>query len=137
MNFFRQIIVAWLALLPLAALSDSTTGLPATVDSDGGTFRLAIKPSRSPVPFNELFELQVDVSLLRKLDDPNPLWLSLDATMPGHGHGMNTHVRVDGPDKGRFIIRGLLLHMSGEWELSFDVAKGPTHEKAKARFVLE
>jgi hypothetical protein len=31
----------------------------------------------------------------------------------------------------------LLLHMSGEWEFKFDVAKGRTHENAIVRFVLE
>jgi len=132
-------MAAWFALFfstfALAAPEANTT-LPATVDSEGGTFRLKLKPSRTPVPFNELFELQVDVSLLHPLDDPNPLWLGVDATMPGHGHGMNTHARIEGPEKGRFIISGLLLHMTGEWELSFDVAKGRTHEKAKVRFVL-
>ena len=145
-------MIAWFALLPLVALpapeaksgpsaTEGQARFPATVDTDGGTFRLALKPlharGRAPVPFNELFELQVDVTQLRQLDDPNPLWLDLQATMPGHGHGMNTHARVDGPDGKRFIIRGLLLHMAGEWEFSFDIAKGRLHEKAKVRFVLE
>ena len=57
--------------------------------------------------------------------------------MPGHGHGMNTRARIEPLEGGRFIVRGLLLHMSGEWEFTFDVAKGRTHEKAIVRFVLE
>ena len=131
--------VAWLALLPMSIAAAS--GLATAVDSDGGTFHLVLKPLTVPVPFNDLFELQVDVSLLKALDDPNPLWIDVATTMPGHGHGMNTRTRIDGPQmqgkSGRFIVRGLLLHMQGEWEFAFDVAKGRTHEKAKVRFVLE
>jgi hypothetical protein len=131
---------AWIALLSMSTAA--AAGLATNVDSDGGTFHLVLKPLATPVPFNELFELQVDVSLLKALDDPNPFWISLDTTMPGHGHGMNTRARIDGPEViagggGRFIVRGLLRHMQGEWEFAFDVAKGRTHEKAKVRFVLE
>ena len=57
--------------------------------------------------------------------------------MPGHGHGMNTRARVEPLGDGRFVVRGLLLHMSGQWELEFDVAKGRVHEKAVVRFELE
>jgi len=133
-------LLAWFALLPLSILSMSSVSaadLATSVDTDGGTFHLVLKPSLTPTPFNELFELQVDVSLLKPLDDPNPFWIGIATTMPGHGHGMNTRTRIDGPEGGRFIVRGLLLHMQGEWEFAFDVAKGRTHEKATVRFVLE
>jgi len=142
-----RVAIACFALLPLSGMSatpSTSTQAPTTVttlatgvDTEGGTFHLVLKPSRTPVPFNELFELQVEVSLLKPLDDPNPFWIGLDTTMPGHGHGMNTRSRIDGPEGGKFIVRGLLLHMQGEWEFAFDVAKGRTHEKAKVRFVLE
>lgn len=132
-----RIAIAGLALLPFAALPAERTTLPATVDTDGGMFRLTLQPSSTPVPVNELFELTVNVTLLRPAEDTNPLWLGVEATMPGHGHGMNTQARIEGPQQNRFTIRGLLLHMTGEWEFSFDVAKGRTHEKATVRFVLE
>jgi hypothetical protein len=131
-----RILFAWFALLPGWAMADSVA-LPSAVKSEGGTFQLLLKPTVTPAPFNQLFELQVDVSLLSPLDDPNPFWLSLETTMPGHGHGMNTRARIEQLEGGRFIVRGLLLHMSGEWEFKFDVAKGRTHEKAIVRFVLE
>ena len=128
-------LIAWFALLPVTALPNGS-GLATAVRTDGGMFQVALKPSATPVPFNQLFELEVDVSLLRKLDDPNPFWIDLQTTMPGHGHGMNTRARIEQLEGGRFIVRGLLLHMTGEWEFAFDVAKGRTHEKAIVRFVL-
>lgn len=135
-SLFATVMLAAVALLPIAAIGDDV-GLARAVNTEGGTFQLALKPSASPLPLNELFELQVDVSLLRELDDPNPFWIGLETTMPGHGHGMNTRARVEQAEGGRFVVRGLLLHMSGEWEFAFDVAKGRTHEKAVVRFVLD
>ena len=132
LGFACAACVAW---LPVAASPNN--GLAVTTASDGGTFRLELKPSAMPVPVNELFELEVTVTPLRELEDPNPLWLGLETAMPGHGHGMNTRARVEPLGDGRFVVRGLLLHMSGQWELEFDVAKGRVHEKAVVRFELE
>lgn len=136
----RRAVLAWACAAYVAwspASASSNGGLAVTAASDRGTFRLELQPSTMPVPVNELFELQVTVTLLRELDDPNPFWLSLETAMPGHGHGMNTRARVEPVGDGRFIVRGLLLHMSGQWEFAFDVAKGRAHEKAVVRFVLE
>jgi hypothetical protein len=136
----RSSVLAWACAAYVAwspASASPNDGLAATTNSDGGTFRLELQPSTVPVPVNELFELQVTVRLLRELEDPNPFWLALETAMPGHGHGMNTRARVEPAGDGRFVVRGLLLHMSGQWEFAFDVAKGRTHEKAIVRFELE
>lgn len=125
------------AALWLPGPAHATGGLAVATESDGGTFRLELRPAALPVPVNELFELEVTVTLLHELDDPNPLWLGLETTMPGHGHGMNTRARVEPLGDGRFVVRGLLLHMSGQWEFAFDIAKGRVHEQAIVRFELE
>ena len=117
--------------------SNGGGGLAGATESDGGTFKLELQPSATPVPVNELFELEVMVTLLRELDDPNPLWLDLQTSMPGHGHGMNTRARVEPLGDGRFVVRGLLLHMLGQWDFTFDVAKGRVHEKATVSFELK
>ena len=44
--------------------------------------------------------------------------LSLDATMPAHGHGMNYEPGVSRTEKG-FTAEGLLFHMPGQWRLDF------------------
>lgn len=48
----------------------------------------------------------------------------VDATMPAHGHGMNYRPNIVALGDGRFRADGLLLHMPGRWQLSFDVASG-------------
>jgi hypothetical protein len=47
--------------------------------------------------------------------------IRVEARMPAHGHGMNyrpTGTRI-GPQRFRFA--GLMLHMPGHWEFTFDV----------------
>lgn len=136
-SVFACALAACVAVLPLSAASNGAGGLAVATESDGGTFKLELEPSTTPVPVNELFELGVTVTVLRALDDPNPLWLDLQTSMPGHGHGMNTRARVEPLGGGRFVVRGLLLHMSGQWELTFDVAQGRVHETATVRFELQ
>jgi len=130
-------LAAYVAWLPVSAASNADGSLAVTTESDGGTFKLELQPLATPVPVNELFELKVMVTLLRELDDPNPLWLRVHTSMPGHGHGMNTRARVEPLGDGRFVVRGLLLHMSGQWDFTFDVAKGRVHEMATVRFELK
>jgi hypothetical protein len=50
---------------------------------------------------------------------------------------MNTRARVEDLGNGKFVVRGLLLHMAGQWELAFDVAKGRVHEQAIVRVELK
>lgn len=53
--------------------------------------------------------------------------MSVDAAMPGHGHGLNYHPVVTVVKANReFVARGLMFHMSGAWELYVDVACGGT-----------
>lgn len=47
--------------------------------------------------------------------------LALDATMPEHRHGMNYRPTLVALGGGRWRADGLLWHMSGKWELRFDV----------------
>jgi hypothetical protein len=45
----------------------------------------------------------------------------VDATMPEHRHGMNYKPSLKPMGGGRWRAEGLLWHMSGRWELRFDV----------------
>lgn len=53
--------------------------------------------------------------------DSAPRRIRIDARMPAHGHGMNykpSETKL-GPGHSRF--EGLVFHMPGRWEISFDV----------------
>ena len=105
--------------------------------SDGGSFRIRWASSPQPLPFNEYFELLIEVQLTADSQDSNPLWLDVHALMPEHAHGMNTQPKIQALDDGRFIVKGMLFHMAGSWELSFDVAKGRIREQAKTRLQVD
>jgi hypothetical protein len=46
---------------------------------------------------------------------------AVDATMPEHRHGMNYRPSLHALGEGRWRADGLLWHMSGRWELRFEV----------------
>lgn len=111
--------------------------LSGVLASDGGTFDLRLTTDPQPVRLNEYFELIVDVAAERAAEDRNPVWVGVDVQMPEHAHGMNTRPRREQLGDGRFVFRGLLLHMAGEWEIVLDVAKGRVRERASVRLVVE
>ncbi|MEJ0040311.1 MAG: hypothetical protein WDO68_30520 [Gammaproteobacteria bacterium] len=111
--------------------------MTSRLDTEGGAFALTIKSNPAPIPLNEPFELTITVKAARKIDDPNPLWLGVSATMPAHAHGMNTRTEVEPLGEGRFLVRGLLFHMAGDWDVLLQVAKGRVHEQAHMRVRIE
>ena len=48
----------------------------------------------------------------------------VDATMPEHRHGMNYRPAITPLGGGRFCVEGMMLHMAGHWQLSFEVLAG-------------
>lgn len=79
-----------------------------TVDTLSGAHTVTYTPSPDPIPFNDFFDLVIDVDA----DD-----IAVDATMPAHGHGMNVVPTVTSDGDGLWTVEGMLFHMTGEWEL--------------------
>jgi hypothetical protein len=93
---------------------------------------VSVVPAPDPIPLNEFFDLQITVADASNRDRPlTGIAVAVDATMPAHGHGMNTTASVL-PDGNGFKASGLLLHMPGEWQIWVDV--GP--ERERSRFTL-
>lgn len=114
-------------------------GPALTATSSRGTFAIAITPKGGPIPTNEPFDVELDVT------DPStgdPLVdfdaITLDARMPAHDHGMTRDVELVATDTpGRFTADGLLFHMIGHWEFHVDVTRGPRIERAQASTTLQ
>jgi hypothetical protein len=53
----------------------------------------------------------------------------IDAQMPAHGHGMNYRPKAAQLAPGRFRFTGLMLHMAGRWQLTFDIFQGETRTR--------
>lgn len=113
-------------------------GTGETTTAPHGAFTIRWTTTPAPLPTNEPFELDVEVTAAAEVaGDRNPIWLNLNARMPAHAHGMNTRPKVLDLGNGHFVVRGMLLHMAGDWELTFDVAKGRTREQATVTLSLD
>lgn len=99
--------------------------------TDGGSYYIYWGSIPQTIPFNDLFELSVMVhdgaDKTKMLTDRE---LYVDATMPAHGHGMETEPNVTKSESGMYTVDGMLFHMAGEWELTFAVSDGTEVETA-------
>lgn len=134
----RRLLV--LAVLPL--LAAALPGLAcephlkgAGVEKiEGRRYVLAFR-AVPPIHVSEFFALEV--ALCSREGQPRISTLRVDAQMPEHQHGMNyrASVRPQGPD--RFIAEGLLLHMPGRWEFTFDVNAGADRESLRTSLQVD
>ena len=99
--------------------------------TDGGSYYIYWDSIPTVIPFNEQFRLSAmvhdgtDHTLM--LTDRE---LLVDASMPGHGHGMDNSPEVTQSENGMYTVDGMLFHMAGEWELEFLVSDGSAIETA-------
>jgi hypothetical protein len=120
-------------LLSLSVLGCSEEPGPARagnliVTSPNGLFRVQLTPRPDPIPVNEHFELRVQIEPTGStvLGDQE---VSVDADMPAHGHGLNTKPVVRKIGDGAYEVKGMLFHMSGEWELYVDIGSGGARQR--------
>jgi hypothetical protein len=114
----RVILALLLAGGATAALACEPALRGAGVRTISGQTYVVAWRAHPPIRVGEFFELEVAACSRRA--NP-PATLRVDARMPAHGHGMNYRPAVATRGAGRFVAGGLLLHMPGAWELSFDL----------------
>ncbi len=71
--------------------------------------------------------------------DGNPFdgEVAIDATMPAHGHGMNTGPEVAKTGPGRFRAEGLMVHMPGAWRIRLQLNDGTLNDSLEAEIRVE
>jgi len=91
---------------------------------------LVFRTRPQPIRVGERFS--VDTVLCPRSGGAAVDGFAIDATMPAHRHGMNYApvLRADGPQA--WIADGMLLHMPGRWQLSFDVRLAGSTERLAA-----
>lgn len=110
----------------------------ARIESNAGSYVVHVQPAPAELPDNEPFELRVWIaSAARPNEVQRNVRLAVDASMPEHGHGMNRTPKIVRAEGGEFVVQGMLFHMTGRWELYFDVTAGALTERAQADVVLE
>jgi hypothetical protein len=129
------VLLALTALMPAAAVACEPHLKGSGVEKiDGKRYVLAWR-AVPPIHVSEFFTLEV--ALCSREGQPRVATLRVDAQMPEHQHGTNyrASVRPQGPD--RFVVEGLLLHMPGRWEFSFDVNAGADRESLRTSVMVE
>jgi hypothetical protein len=110
----------------------------ARLESNAGSYVVHVAPAPRELPDNEDFELRVWVSNAAAPNElANGVKLAVDASMPEHGHGMNRTPRIERAPGGEFVVQGMLFHMTGRWELYFDITAGALTERAQVDVILE
>jgi hypothetical protein len=70
-------------------------------------------------------------------DGAAPVLTRVDATMPEHRHGMNYRPTLASKGDGRYVAEGLMFHMPGRWELSFDLESGGRRTRLATDVTIE
>jgi len=130
----KRILAGLLILASLSAgCGDSTA--PAsrarTIKSNGGTFSVTFETAPHPIPMNVLFDLTFRIVSHESGKTQEPT-VVVDARMPAHFHGMTRAPKLSRLPDGSYKAEGMLFHMPGHWELTFDVTQGRKTERAQA-----
>jgi hypothetical protein len=106
--------------------------------TNGGSWRVLWRAKPAVIPRGQTFAIDAWVFALGDPARPaSDATLRVDAWMPDHLHGMTRVPTVAKRDDGGFTVEGLLFHMSGTWEIDFDVVAGSVAERGQARVELE
>lgn len=132
--------------LALAVLAFVVAALPARADCPldlgHGTglvvfsdhYMVAFRPEPLRIEVGEPFSLLFNVCT--KSDNPAEL-VAVDAVMPDHKHGMNYRPTIVSLGEGRFRVDGMVFHMPGRWEISFDVRAGEESERLSHEVIVK
>ncbi len=110
----------------------------ARVESNAGSYVVHVSPPPEELPDNEDFELRVWIARAAAPHEvAREVKLAVEASMPEHGHGMNRTPKIARGEGGEFVVQGMLFHMTGRWELYFDITSGALSERAQVDVLLE
>ena len=117
---------------PEEVVADTASGPWETaVSADEGFFvrwRLLVPD----IPLADPFDIEVEVWTDESMNEPATFdQLFVDAGMPHHRHGMNVVPEIESLSPGRWIARGMLLHMPGRWQFYVDVLEDGRIERAQ------
>lgn len=131
------------ALLAAAGLLVATpVWADCPLDLKGGTgwvvfsshYMIAFRPEPLQIEVGTPFTLLLNVCTKR--GKPAEL-VALDAQMPEHKHGMNYKPTIVRGIDGRYRAEGLVFHMPGRWEVTFDVRIDAESERLSHDILLK
>ena len=126
MRIAAMVAMSWPAAVAAApACGDSLGPNAQRVESS----RYVIAYTTTPAPIAVGKHFIVDFAVCPRTGAIAPQSVRIDATMPDHKHGMNYKPVITVVRPGTYHAEGLLFHMPGRWEMTFDVVAGNTTER--------
>jgi hypothetical protein len=108
-------------------------GAARRVESD----RYVVAYTTGPAPIAVGEHFIVDFAVCPRGAAAPPQSVRVDAGMPEHRHGMNYRPAVTVSGNGRYRAEGLLFHMSGRWDLTFDIVTARGGERLTSALEIE
>jgi hypothetical protein len=108
-------------------------GTRRTVES--AHYEVAYTTTPEPIAVGQHFV--VDFAVCTRGNAASPQAVRVDANMPEHRHGMNYRAGVAGAGRGLYRAEGLLFHMPGRWQLTFDIVSAGTVERLSSTLAIE
>jgi hypothetical protein len=102
---------------------------------ENASYQIAYRTSVDPIPTGKHF--MVDFAVCPRGNAPVPTAVRVDANMPEHRHGMNYRPEVTQISPGVYRAQGLLFHMPGRWDLTFDIVTGSAAQRLAATLHVE
>ena len=128
-------------LLAGVVLSLSANGARAACDAAPGVtagksakVALAFRTTPPVIKVGELFSVQAEVCPQAGVIVTG---LKVDAGMPAHKHGMNYRPKVTQTVAGKYNATGLMFHMPGQWQFTFDVETAAGRERINVNHTVE
>ncbi len=137
MNVVRCMI-GCCALLSLGAQAADPCGSTLPGDKrvlDNARYQIAYRTEPQTVPTGAHFV--VDFAVCPRGKAAAPTAVRVDANMPDHRHGMNYKPVVTKVGPGVYRAEGLLFHMPGRWDLTFDIVTGNTTQRLASTLRVE
>ena len=94
---------------------------------EGKSYVVAYATSPSPVEVGRHFV--VDFVVCPRGNGKPAQSVRVDANMPEHRHGMNYRPTVVALEPGRYRGEGLMFHMPGRWDVTFDIQGTASSER--------
>lgn len=110
----------------------SQDGKLLTVRLQSGAYTFDLRFERPVI--SQLFSIETTVTKTATGELLNSGLLRVNASMPEHGHGMQTEPRTKRISQGIYSTAGMKMHMNGSWELSAKIEIDGDYEHAIGRF---
>jgi len=94
-----------------------------TMKSKTGTFNVSYMSDPEAIAANKImsWKLKVETADNKAVKDAE---ITVEGTMPEHGHGMPTQPKVKNNGDGTYLVEGIKFSMTGWWTVTFTIKAG-------------